>query len=76
MSAGKAVVLGAGASGLSAAYHLGGDVEVFESSTYPFGHCRTKNVDGFLFDEGPHVFFGTDEVSQKFVREPLAAELE
>lgn len=76
VSPGKTFVLGAGASGLSAAYHLGGDVEVFESSPYPFGHCRTKNVDGFLFDEGPHVFFGTDEVSQKLVREPLAGELE
>lgn len=76
MRGGKTVVLGAGASGLSAAYHLGGHVEVFESSDFAFGHCRTKNVDGFLFDEGPHVFFGTDEVSQRFVREPLAAELE
>ncbi len=76
MSSGKTFVLGGGASGLSAAYHLGGDVEVFERSTYAFGHCRTKNVDGFLFDEGPHVFFGTDEVSQKLVREPLAQELE
>lgn len=76
VSGGKTIVLGAGASGLSAAYHLGGDVEVFESAQYAFGHCRTKNVDGFLFDEGPHVFFGTDEVSKTLVREPLAGELE
>lgn len=68
-------MLGAGPAGLSAAHHLGGDVEVFEQKPYVGGHCHTKTVDGFRFDEGAHVFFGTDECSRRFVLEPLADEL-
>ena len=69
------VVLGAGLAGLSAAYHLGGDCEVFEKEDYLGGHCRTKRVDGFNFDEGAHVFFGKDDCSRQFVWEPLGAEM-
>ena len=69
------IVLGAGLSGLSAAYHLGGDCEVFEKEDYLGGHCRTKRVDGFNFDEGAHVFFGNDDCSREFVLEPLGAEM-
>src|SRR5579872_2384092 len=69
------VVFGAGPAGLSAARHLGGDVDVYERATTTGGHCRTKRISGFGFDEGAHVFFGADDVSQKFVREPLRDEL-
>ena len=69
------IVLGAGLSGLSAAYHFGDDVEVFEKEDYVGGHCRTKRVDGFNFDEGANVFFGRDECSQRFVWEPLGDEM-
>ena len=69
------IVLGAGLAGLSAAYHLGGDCEVFEREEYLGGHCRTKSVDGFNFDEGAHVFFGKDECSRQFVWEPLGDEM-
>jgi len=71
----RILVLGAGLSGLSAAYHLDGECELFEKEEYLGGHSRTKHVGGFNFDEGAHVFFGTDEFSQKFIREPLAEEL-
>ncbi len=69
------IVLGAGLAGLSAAYHLGEGCEVFEKSDYIGGHCRTKRVDGFNFDEGAHVFFGKDDCSRRFVLEPLSREL-
>src|SRR5262245_47742486 len=69
------IVLGAGLAGLSAAHHLGGDCEVFEKKFYIGGHCHTRRVDGFNFDEGAHVFFGKDDCSRKFVLEPLGAEL-
>ena len=64
----KVIVLGAGLSGLSAAHHLGapemaGVAEIFEQESYVGGHCRTKRVDGFNFDEGAHVFFGKDDCS-------------
>jgi protoporphyrinogen oxidase len=70
------IVLGAGLAGLSAAYHLGAGCQVFEKEDYFGGHCRTKRVDGFNFDEGAHVFFGKDECSQRFVWETLGAEMD
>jgi protoporphyrinogen oxidase len=39
------------------------------------GHCHTRVVDGFLFDEGAHVFFGRDDISRALVLDPLAGEL-
>lgn len=71
----RTIVLGAGLAGLSAAAHLGDDSEVFEKSPFPGGHCHTKRVDGYNFDEGAHVFFGKDEISREFVWEPLGAEM-
>jgi protoporphyrinogen oxidase len=72
---GNVIILGAGLAGLSAAYHLGGDCEVFEKENYLGGHSRTKDVGGFKFDEGAHVFFGKDDCAREFVLEPLAGEL-
>jgi len=72
---GNVIVLGAGLAGLSAAYHLGGDCEVFEKEKYVGGHCRTKRLDGFNFDEGAHVFFGKDDCADQFVWGPLGAEM-
>src|SRR5438034_323836 len=69
------IVLGAGLAGLRAAHHLGGDCEVYEKEDYLGGHCRTKRVEGFNFDEGAHVFFGKDDCSRQFVWEPLGAEM-
>ncbi|HKA23157.1 MAG TPA: FAD-dependent oxidoreductase [Blastocatellia bacterium] len=72
---GNVIVLGAGLAGLSAAHHLGGTCEVFEKDDYLGGHCRTKRVDGFNFDEGAHVFFGKDDCAREFVTEPLSDEM-
>jgi protoporphyrinogen oxidase len=72
---GGLIVLGAGVAGLSAAHHLGRDCDVFEKQEYIGGHCRTRRVDGFNFDEGAHVFFGNDECSREFVLEPLGGEM-
>jgi len=72
---GDVIVLGAGLAGLSAAYHLGTECEVFEKEDYLGGHCRTKRLNGFNFDEGAHVFFGKDDCSRQFVWEPLGAEM-
>ena len=72
---GKVVILGAGLAGLSAAHHLGRPASVYEKEPAVGGHSRTKSVDGFLFDEGAHVFFGTDDCAREFVREPLGSVL-
>src|SRR5262249_22317107 len=69
------IVLGAGLAGLSAAHHLGGDCEVFEKEDYVGGHCRTRRIEGFNFDEGAHVFFGKDDCSREFILEPLGRDM-
>ena len=72
---GNVIVLGAGLAGLSAAYHLDCECEVFEKESYVGGHCRTKRVEGFNFDEGAHVFFGKDDCSREFVWDTLGREM-
>jgi protoporphyrinogen oxidase len=69
------IVLGAGLAGLSAAHYLGGDCEVFEKELHIGGHCHTRRIEGFNFDEGAHVFFGKDDCSRQFVLEPLGREM-
>jgi len=52
-------IIGAGLSGLSAAYHLqekGYKVAVFESNAKVGGRCKTDYVDGFILDRGLHFF--------------------
>jgi protoporphyrinogen oxidase len=68
-------VLGGGLAGLAAAQHLvrmGHHVSVFEKNTYLGGHASTHNLQGFLFDEGPHVSF----TKRPEIQELLAAGVE
>jgi len=69
------IVLGAGPAGLSAAHYLGESCEIFEKEETVGGHCRTKRIEGFNFDEGAHVFFGKDDCSREFVLKPLEREM-
>lgn len=53
-------VLGAGMAGLAAgqrAAQLGCEVEVFEKNPYSGGHTYSHEMEGFTFDEGPHISF-------------------
>ncbi|MGD0644441.1 MAG: FAD-dependent oxidoreductase [Candidatus Bathyarchaeia archaeon] len=60
------LIIGAGITGLSLAYHLNGqDYEVYESEKSAGGMCRTENFCGFYFDYGEH-FMRADE---PYVRE-------
>jgi len=50
------VILGAGLTGLSAAYYLKGTpYAVFEAEQRPGGLCRSVHVDGFTFDYTGHL---------------------
>src|SRR5207237_1589562 len=54
------VVIGAGPTGLSAAYHLGRDALLLEQNDQVGGWCRSVQVNGFTFDFAGHIMFSKD----------------
>lgn len=53
------IIIGAGLSGLTAAYHLqskGYKVAVFEANGKVGGRCKSDYIDGFILDRGLHFF--------------------
>jgi len=55
-----AVIIGAGPTGLSAAYHLGQDSLLVEQADRVGGWCRSIEDDGFTFDMAGHIMFSND----------------
>lgn len=65
-------ILGAGLSGLSVAHHLEKleiPFQLYESKSHGGGHIHSEVVDGFTWDEGPHVSF----TKYQYVRDYFAA---
>src|ERR671921_2174381 len=54
------IVIGAGPTGLSAAYHLGGDSVLLEQAARVGGWCRSIEDNGFTFDMAGHIMFSND----------------
>ncbi|GAB4199049.1 MAG: hypothetical protein OHK0022_18970 [Roseiflexaceae bacterium] len=54
------VVIGAGPTGLSAAYHLGADALLIEQENRIGGWCRSLVDNGFTFDYAGHIMFSKD----------------
>jgi protoporphyrinogen oxidase len=73
------VILGAGLAGLTAAYALQQAGEeswvVLEKETRPGGHARSHDVDGYVFDYGPHILFTNDRDIEALIRELLGDNL-
>jgi protoporphyrinogen oxidase len=71
-------VIGAGISGLTAAHALqeaGQEVRVLERSAEVGGLARSLDLDGFIFDIGPHYFFlKTDPRADALVAQLLGEE--
>jgi len=57
-------ILGAGLSGLSAAYHLKDGYMVLEKEREAGGLCRSVYTDGYVFDYAPHILFTRDEYTR------------
>ncbi len=68
-------ILGAGLTGLSAAYHLEKDYEIFESESEAGGLCRSVKAKGFVFDYGPHLYFSKNDYVRKFLNDLLKKNL-
>lgn len=56
----KTVIVGAGPTGLSAAYHLGKDSLLIEQNSCVGGWCRSIQDKGFTFDYAGHIMFSND----------------
>lgn len=54
------VVIGAGPTGLSAAYHLGEQSLLIEQHEQIGGWCRSIEANGFTFDYAGHIMFSND----------------
>ena len=54
------VIVGAGPTGLSAAYHLGPEALLLERNATVGGWCRSIEDNGFTFDYAGHIMFSND----------------
>lgn len=54
------IIVGAGPTGLSAAYHLGEDSILLEQNSNVGGWCRSVEVNGFTFDYAGHIMFSNE----------------
>ena len=64
----RVVVAGAGPTGLSAAYHLGGDCVLLEQNSRVGGWCRSIETHGFTFDYAGHIMFSSDPYVHQLYR--------
>ena len=68
-------ILGAGISGLAASYHLGHkNCQIFEKNTFYGGHIHSRERDGFIWDEGPHVSFTENSYVRELFSESIKGE--
>jgi UDP-galactopyranose mutase len=69
------IILGAGLSGLSAAYHLKYGYDVYEKETEAGGLCRSRKIDGFTFDYDGHLLHFRDNYAKRLVKSLLGNDL-
>jgi len=65
----KAIILGAGPSGLVTAWKLlenNWDVEIYEKLSIPGGMCRSWKWNKHILDTGPHIFHTNDKYLKNF----------
>ncbi len=62
------VIVGAGPTGLSAAYHLGKDALLLEQNSHVGGWCRSIQSKGFTFDYAGHIMFSNDPYVHELYR--------
>ena len=70
------VILGAGLAGLSASFHINNqNCIIFEKNNYATGHIHSENINGFTWDEGPHVSFTENEYVKNLFSESVDNDL-
>jgi UDP-galactopyranose mutase len=71
----KAVIIGGGPTGLSAAYHLDNDTILLDKNPTPGGWCRSVEDRGFTFDHAGHIMFSNDPYVLKLYEKLLGENL-
>ncbi|MDO9218087.1 MAG: NAD(P)-binding protein, partial [Lacisediminimonas sp.] len=71
----RCVIVGAGPTGLSAAYHLGPDTLLLDKNSSVGGWCRSIRDKGFTFDHAGHIMFSNDPYVQQLYRTLLGENL-
>ena len=61
----KCVIIGAGPTGLSAAYHVKDDYLLVDRNAHVGGWCRSVQDKGFTFDYAGHIMFSNDPYVQE-----------
>ncbi len=64
----QCVIIGAGPTGLSAAYHLDEDTLLLDKYSTVGGWCRSIEDEGFTFDHAGHIMFSNDDYVQKLYK--------
>jgi protoporphyrinogen oxidase len=64
----KNVVIGAGPTGLSAAYHLDEETILLDKNPTVGGWCRSIQDNGFTFDYAGHIMFSNDSYVQELYK--------
>ncbi|HTJ55844.1 MAG TPA: NAD(P)-binding protein [Nitrosospira sp.] len=64
----QCVIIGAGPTGLSAAYHLDEDTLLLDKNSTVGGWCRSIKDKGFTFDHAGHIMFSNDDYVQKLYK--------
>jgi protoporphyrinogen oxidase/glycosyltransferase involved in cell wall biosynthesis len=64
----ECIILGAGPTGLSAAYHLGKNTLLLDKNATVGGWCRSIEDKGFTFDHAGHIMFSNDDYVQKLYK--------
>jgi UDP-galactopyranose mutase len=74
VQAAKTIIIGAGPTGLAAAYFLDEEAIVLESEGVAGGLCRSFEIEGAVFDIGGHSFHTTSDEIRSFVIDKLGVE--
>jgi protoporphyrinogen oxidase len=75
----KVVVLGTGMAGLGASHRLrseGIEAVMYDRNPHAGGHTASFSMDGFVFDEGPHVSYTKDDRLRNIFEESVQREYE
>ena len=64
----KCIIVGAGPTGLSAAYHLNEETLLLDKNPTVGGWCRSIEDKGFIFDHAGHIMFSNDVYVQQLYK--------